>query len=251
MKAIKTFNYEVKQAKSTIMLRATMTLLMVVMTCASVWADTSYITDLMLIGKNNETEANALKEQYVEQGWMAIDQDLNAGCGTKSDYIYLLYKVGGLASANQSFITDIYISTDKISNILDTRTINGRQYNLVRYDGDDHFKEKKGDLNSNAGGDDIHLYYTKDNYTDYKAISSITFNETQSDAVGKNGDNSKGYDLNTGAGGDDIFIHCTRNYAPGWIIEKTTDGGRCIIKGFMAPTGGIKYSDTLLSTKSI
>jgi len=84
MKAIKTFNYEVKQAKSTIMLRATMTLLMVVMTCASVWADTSYITDLMLIGKNNETEANALKEQYVEQGWTAIDQDLNAGCGTKS-----------------------------------------------------------------------------------------------------------------------------------------------------------------------
>ena len=86
MKEIMTFNYEVKQAKSTIMLRATMTLLMVVMTSASAWADTSYsyITDLMLIGKNNKTEANALKEQYVEQGWTAIDQDLNAGCGPTS-----------------------------------------------------------------------------------------------------------------------------------------------------------------------
>jgi len=78
MKAIKTFNYEVKQAKSTIMLRATMTLLMVVMTCASAWADTSYITDLMLIGKNNKTEANALKEQYVEQGWTAIIRQRSA-----------------------------------------------------------------------------------------------------------------------------------------------------------------------------
>ena len=228
------------------MTRLAVTLALVMMTTASALADTtySYITDLMLIGKNNKTEAETLRKQYVEQGWTAIDQDLNAGCGSKSDYIYLLYKVGNLASANQSFITDIYITTDGTSNINATRNIKGREYKLVPYDGDEHFMEKKGDLNSNAGGDDIHLYYTTDNYNDYKAISSIAFNKTQSDAVGKNGDNSTGYDLNTRAGGDDIYMHCTRNYAPQWIIEKNNDGsGRCIIKGFNVPTGGIGKGD--------
>ena len=207
---------------------------------------TPYITDLMLIGKNNKSEAEALKAQYVKDGWTAIEQDLNAGCGSKSDYIYLLYKVGNLASANQSFITDIYITTDKTSDINATRNINDREYKLVPYDGDEHFMEKKGDLNSNAGGDDIHLYYTTDNYDNYMAISSIAFNKTQSDAVGKNGDNSTGYDLNTRAGGDDIYMHCTRNGAPQWIIEKSTDGGSCIIRGFMSSKDDIKAFPSIL-----
>jgi hypothetical protein len=224
------------------MTRWAVTLARVMMTTASALAETSYITDLMLIGKNNKTEAETLRKQYVEQGWIAIDQDLNAGCGSNSDYIYLLYKVGGLASPDQTFITDIYITTDKTSNILATRTINGRQYNLVPYDGDDHFKGKKGDLNSNAGGDDIHLYYTTDNY-DSKAISSIVFDGTSSGSLGKNG-KGQGYDLNSGTTkGYKIYMHCTHNYAPGWIIEKTTDGGRCIIKDFEVPSGGIKFSD--------
>ena len=223
------------------MTRWAVTLALVMMTTASALADTtySYITDLMLIGKNNKTEANKLKEQYVAQGWTAIDQDLNAGCGSKSDYIYLLYKVGGLASANQSFITDIYITTDKTSDINATRTIKGREYKLVPYDGDEHFMEKKGDLNSNAGGDDIHLYYTTDNDTDAKAISSIAFNKTQSDAVGKNGDNSTGYDLNTRAGGDDIYMHCTRNGAPQWIIETFPS----ILGGAQVVASSLNYKD--------
>ena len=104
---------------------------------------TPYITDLMLIGKNNKSEAEALKAQYVKDGWTAIEQDLNAGCGSKSDYIYLLYKASNLASANQSFITDIYITTDKTSDINATRTIKGREYKLVPYDGDEHFMKRR------------------------------------------------------------------------------------------------------------
>ncbi len=208
------------------LLRLAVTLAVVMMTTASALAETtySYITDLMLIGKNNKTEAEKLRNQYVAKGWTAIDQDLNAGCGSSSDYIYLLYKVGSLSTANQSFITGIYISTDKISKIDATRTIEGRQYNLVPYDGDNHFKEKKGDLNSNAGGDDIHLYYTTDYIRDGKAISSIVFNGTQDGAMSD-------YDLNTGTNGNKIYMHCTRNYAPQWIIAKSIDGSSCVIKG--------------------
>ncbi len=230
----------------TSMTRWAVTLAMVMMTTASALAETSYITDLMLIGKNDKSEAQELKAQYVEQGWTAIDQDLNAGCGSSSDYIYLLYKVGGLASANQSFITDIYITADKTSDILATRTIEGRQYNLVPYDGDNHFKSKKGDLNSNAGGADIHLYYTTDYLPNGKAISSIVFNGTSIGAVDKDGNNSTdlGYDLNSGTNkGDKIYMHCEINKAPKWIIEKSSDGGRCIIKGFEKPSGGMDKSE--------
>ena len=90
-----------------------------------------------------------------------------------------------------------------------------------------------------SGGDQIHLYYTTDYYNDFKAISSIIFNRTQSGAEGKNG-STTGYNLNNK--GHLIYMHCPRNYAPQWIIEKSTDGGRCIIKGFNGLSDGVKKS---------
>ena len=224
----------------TSMTRWAVTLAMVMMTTASALAETSYITDLMLIGKNNKTEAQELKAQYVEQGWIAIDQDLNAGAG--GDYIYLLYKVGGLASPNQTFITDVHIS-DASGDAPDRLSHEDRTYRLVPYDGDKHFKEKKGDLNSNAGGDDIHLYYTTDYLSNGNAISSIVFNGTQSGALGMNGDNSTNYNLNSGTKGNKIYMHCEINKAPKWTFDKSSDGGRCTITGFEVPSGGINESD--------
>ena len=202
------------------------TMLTLLFASTKTWAQTQFISEVMLIGKNNKTEANALKEQYVEQGWTAIEQDLNAGCGSGSDYIYLLYKTRTTTSPNHTFITDFYIS-DESDYTPESLYRYGRRYKLVPYDGDDHFKEKRGDLNSNAGGKDIHLYYTTQGVkTNNSAITSITFNETQSDAVG-------GYDLNEDAGGDYIYMHCEKDFAPYWEIEKSTDGGRCIVKSFI------------------
>ena len=62
-----------RQDMRTEMLRAAMTLAVMLMATVSAWAETMFITDIMLIGKNNNTEANALKEQYVAQGWTAIE----------------------------------------------------------------------------------------------------------------------------------------------------------------------------------
>lgn len=210
-------------------------LLLAVLTVTT-WAQTTYITEVMLVGKNNKTEAEALRDQYVAQGWTAIDQDLNAGCGSKSDYIYLLYKQSTTASPNHTFITNFLISDDS-GTAPDTRDYDGCHYRLVPYDGDDHFKEKKGDLNSNAGGKDIHLYYTTEKLKDLKAVSQITFNTTKSFTVGTFDHISEGYDLNKGAGGDDIYMHCERNNAPVWVITKSSDGGRCIVNGFSNTTG--------------
>ena len=205
-------------------------LLMLLFTAVTAWGETTYISEVMLIG-GTQDEVNALKDNYTTKGWTVIDQDLNAGCGSSSDYIYLLYKPGSTASPNHTFITDFYISNAS-GTAPDTRNYDGRRYKLVSYDGGDHFKSLKGDLNSNAGGDDIHLYYTTDSLPNIEAISSIIFNTTKSGALGKNGNTTTGYDLNEGAGGHYIYMHCESNKAPDWIIQKSNDGTQCIVKGY-------------------
>ena len=199
-----------------------------------------YITDVKLIG-GSQSEVNSLVYDYTHDGWLVNEQNLNEGAG--GDVIYLLYKMGSVATANQSFITDIYLTTVSHSeNTPGSLDYKSRHYTLASYDGSENFRTYKGNLNNGVkGGDQIHLYYTMDNHTDYKAISSIIFNRASSDAVGKDSSNV-GYNLNNK--GHDIYMHCPRNYAPQWIIEKSTDGGRCIIKDFKEPSGdGIKKSD--------
>ena len=233
-----------RQDMRTKMLRAAMTLAVMLMATVSAWAETMFITDVMLIGKNDKSEAQELKAQYVAQGWTAIDQDLNAGCGSKSDYIYLLYKQASNINEKATFITDFYIS-DASDTAPDSRTVNGRTYQLVPYDGDSHFKSKKGDLNSNAGGDDIHLYYTKASFGDHNGVKSITFNSTKNGALGKNGDTETGYDLNSGCGSssDDIYMHV--NKSKGWIIDM--GAGKCIITGYEGLT--LEYTSIEIPTK--
>ena len=197
-----------------------------------------YITDVKLIG-GSQSEVNSLANNYALNGWLVNEQNLNEGAG--GDVIYLLYKMGSVASANQSFITDIYLTTVSHSeNTPGNLDYDGRCYTLASYDGSSNFKKYKGNLNNGvSGGDQIHLYYTTDYYNDFKAISSIIFNRTQSGAVGKNG-STTGYNLNNK--GHLIYMHCPRNYAPQWIIEKSTDGGRCIIKGFNVLSDGVEKS---------
>ncbi len=215
-------------------------LLMMLTASMGVWAETKYIAEVMLIG-GTKTETDELKDTYTDQGWTVIDQDLNAGCGSSSDYIYLLYKEGSTASPNHTFVTRFLIS-DASGTAPDTRDHKGHRYKLVPYDGGDHFKQKKGDLNSNAGGDDIHLYYTTDILEGMKAISQITFNATQSGGI-NTFSAITGYDLNDGAGGDYIYMHCELNAAPGWVIQKSSDGSQCYVRELS--TAGLTKSDIL------
>ena len=215
-------------------------LLVAVLASLSMWAETKYITEVMLIG-GTKSETDELKDTYTDQGWTVIDQDLNAGCGSSSDYIYLLYKEGSTASPNHTFVTDFFISNAS-GTAPDTRDAYGHRFKLVPYDGGDHFKEKKGDLNSNAGGEDIHLYYTTEMMENMEAVSQITFNATQSGGI-STFSTATGYDLNDGAGGDYIYMHCESNAAPGWDIQKSSDGSQCYVRGFTSSV--LKKSDIL------
>ena len=215
-------------------------LLVAVLASLSMWAETKYIAEVMLIG-GTKSETDELKDTYMDQGWTVIDQDLNAGCGSSRDYIYLLYKEGSTASPNHTFVTDFLLSNAS-GTAPDTRDAYGHRYKLVPYDGGDHFKEKKGDLNSNAGGNDIHLYYTTEMMENMEAVSQITFNATQSGGI-STFSTATGYDLNDGAGGDYIYMHCESNAAPGWDIQKSSDGSQCYVRGFTSSV--LKKSDIL------
>ena len=63
---------------------------------------TTFVKDVRLIG-GTKTEVNNLKTNLTAQGWTFIDYDLNKGCGSSSDYIYLLYKAGNTPGGNSCY----------------------------------------------------------------------------------------------------------------------------------------------------
>ena len=206
--------------------------------------DYVYIKDLKLIGGTKD-EVNNLIESYGKQGWKCIDYDLNKGCGNNSDWIYLLFKDEySEGQENKGFVSDFYLWTQN-ADALDTRTYNGRIYQLVPYDGGDHFKNVKGDLNSHAGGSDIHLYYTKEAFPDRRSVDGIVFNNTQSGALGSGG-GSTGYDLNTGAHGDYIYMHFTTSPTTGVMPQGTVN--ECVAGYGSIFISGTAYDADHLST---
>ena len=191
---------------TTCMLRAAMTLLVVLLgSTQGAWSK-DFITDVMVIGNNNETAFNNLQSSYEAQGWTAINKDLNAGCGSGTDFIHLLYKKQSSPGSSGTFITGFYIKTG--SNSPESLTHEGRTYHLLPCDGSTNFVNSKGDLNRGAGGDYIHLYYTTDAISNNYAVTDITFNDTKNGALGANG-GTTGYDLNSGAGGNYVYMHVT------------------------------------------
>ena len=126
-----------------------MLLLLSLLTLSPARAATRFVQDVMLIG-GTKTEVLMKVITYVRQGWSVIEQDLNDGCGSDSEYIYLLYKNDDYGGGfNYGSITGFYIyswnGTKKLPP--DTKTIGGRTYYLVPYTGGADFVEGKGDLN--------------------------------------------------------------------------------------------------------
>ncbi len=183
---------------------------------------TDFITDVMVAGHKNQSDFNTLIENLQQQGWTDISQDLNQGCGSGSDYIHLLYKKQSSSGNTGTPITGFYIKTG--NDYTSSLTHEGRTYYLVPCDGSDSFVNGHGDLNNNAGGAYIHLYYTKDAFTNNHGVTSITFNTTtQSGAVGENG-GSTGYDLNTGCGSNSAYIYMHLTTASGANVVTLCSG---------------------------
>ena len=203
------FNNYMARAMMTLLV---MTLAMNVQTArADEWPE--YISEVKLIG-GNQSETDALKSQYEEAGWTVVNYDLNKGCGSGSDYIFLIYKKASRNSTDQGYITDFYLTDNgknyDVSNLPSTVNYQYKEYTLCPYEGGSNFVSKKGDLNSNAGGNYIHLYYTKKNFNDMRAVTDITFDTSSSNALKWNGDGDAA-DLNKGCGSSSpyIYMHLT------------------------------------------
>lgn len=233
-----------RQDMRTKMLRAAMTLAVMLMATVSAWAETMFITDVMLLG-GSQSDVDTQKRALMSEGWIFIDQDLNEGAG--GDYIYLLYKESVNTNEYASFITGFYIdTTEKHSeNTADTRTVYGRTYHLVPTAGSSDFRKYKGNLNNGVkGGAQIHLYYTKASFGDINAVKSITFNSTQDGALGNDG-GTTGYDLNKDCGKKSAYIYMHVDKSKGWIVNM--GAGKCIITGYEGLT--LEYTSIEIPTQ--
>ena len=206
---------------------------------------TDFITDVMLLGNKNQTSFNNRLSDLTGQGWTDIDYDLNAGCGSGSDFIHLLYKKQSSSGNSGVPVTDfyLYVGNDCPSSL----THEERTYYLVPFDGSDDFKNCQGDLNNNAGGAFIHLYYTKDALTSNHGVTGIFFNTTQSGAVGANGV-ATGYDLNSGCGQntDDIYMHITTTTGANVVTLSSGSGNVQLLNGhILTGTGGANTRVTI------
>ena len=185
-----------------------------------------YITDVKLIG-GSETTINTLKTQYEAEGWIFVDYDLNDGCtAATADRIYLLYKKGNRNSTDGGYITDLKVSKfDWVESLNVTIDNNTYTYKYCPFDGDESFKSNNGDLNSNKVGNALHLYYTKQNFPDKRALASIWVNadngipESAPDGIAYNQyltvcytSNTAEVNLNSGVnGGGNIVMHYATN----------------------------------------
>ena len=162
-----------------------------------------YVTDVMLIGSTDQSVTNNLRDTYEAQGWHFINKDLNEGA--HGAYIYLLYKTER-STVNRGYITDFYIKTGQ--GRPQSITHNGRIYYPVPGGGGNAFVDDNVncDLNYDANGEYIYLYYTTDPFEDNRAVFKIEFNSTKDGGVGANGGTS-GFDLNSGAHGAYIYMH--------------------------------------------
>lgn len=162
---------------------------------------TEYISDLMLIGSG--TSAGAKKQEYVNQGWKDTNYNLNKGCGSSATNIYLLYKT---STNKDDAITGFYIQCGS-STRSETQVKDGRTYLPVQGEYDDNFIKNKCNLNNNAGGNKIYLFYTKEPFDDGRAVTDIWFDNAKSGGVGSNGNDNSPCDLNSGANGSFIYMH--------------------------------------------
>ncbi|MBQ4406893.1 MAG: InlB B-repeat-containing protein [Bacteroidales bacterium] len=171
-----------------------------------------YITEVIVVGGSGN-ETNTAKKTYEEKGYTFCNQDLNDGSG--GAYIYLGYKKASRANTNGGYITDFKLMTygSKQTNLSDV-TVSGTTYTLCPVGGGTNFCNAHGDVNYSTGGEYIYLYYTKENFSDKRAVSGIKFISTDDkDANNTNyvfyGNQNNSADFNQGAEGPHIYMQLT------------------------------------------
>ncbi|MGN1375610.1 MAG: hypothetical protein ACI4V5_03540 [Prevotella sp.] len=162
---------------------------------------TKYICDLAVAAAGSESQAQG---ELASRGYCIITQDLNSGVG--GDYVYIGYKQ---TTTYSQAISNLYI-------IIGWH-IGDFNYNGANYTAVSGFGNNQGSLNSNTGGKDMWLYYTKGGgaLTSLEVKSYDSRQQSDNFVYGLNAqltpwDGYRGIDINTGAGGSYRYIQ--KNY---------------------------------------
>ena len=151
---------------------ALVAIVILAMTAQSAWAAEwpSYITDVVLVG-GTEQEAQNAKSGYSGYTWCS--NSLNYGTGGET--IYIGYKTSTSADTDGGYITDFIVVDAENHNPPSSVYCKGHYYYLCPTAGGDYFANTNhGNLTSKAKeGWNIYLYYTKANFDDKRAVSSI------------------------------------------------------------------------------
>ena len=188
---------------STLQWRLILIVLMFVGVASSMLAE-EYITDIICLGAP-QGKGKDLREEYRAKGWIVLNNDLNRRAGGWD--VYIAYKTSSTADPEKGYITDIRASHSWD----ETMSIGFRDYRRApRNDG------FNGDMNEDAGGDDILIFYTRsrNSLSGYggtkRVISSLSITNKADDGDSNTGvvtwDTGGACDMNENAGGDDIFI---------------------------------------------
>ena len=110
----------------------------------------AHITDVATFGSGNKDTIKKLKTTYTNNGWTIVDKDLNEGAG--GIYIFIAYKTSSTANPETGYVTEIIASNKNQASMY----LYNRWYYAVPHE------NYNGDLNNDAGGADIFLYYTRD-----------------------------------------------------------------------------------------
>lgn len=157
----------------------------------------TYISDIK-IGSGSKTDRSVSYNNAADGGYTVIDYDLNKKVG--GDYIYLSYKT---TTDPTKAISDIIImSGEKLGDdryLTTPRTVKGCNYYLAPHKGD---SRDYGDLNRNAGGDYLYMFYTREGC---RKVTGMTVNTTESGSASE-------MDLNSGTSTIyHIYLHLTKS----------------------------------------
>lgn len=141
-----------------------------------------YITDVVLAG-GTASEVASVKSSSTYSGYTWCSKSLNDG--TSGDIIYIGYKTGSRANTNGGYISDFIVVDVEDHNPPSSIYCKGYTYYLCPTAGGDYFANvNKGNLTSQASlGWNIYLYYTKANFSDKRAVSSITIDDIKAGAI--------------------------------------------------------------------
>ncbi len=172
---------------------------------SNLYAET-YIKDIIIGSHNKEGDA---KKAVTNKGYIVIDKDLNKASG--GNYIYLGYTTTENAS---EAITNIIIMDNGNFQGREKITIDGYEYQKVSVYGSD---TDGGDLNQDAGGADLFMWYSRSN-TSSSVIQSIDYT-SNSNTANLAQRCSDGFslgdpcDLNLNAGGEVIYLHMNKHFS--------------------------------------